>query len=65
MIFRILLALATSLVLLSSPAAAQSVSQAAAQIPEGSHLTLFALGAAGVLIGRRLSMRKHRDSDDD
>lgn len=32
--------------------------EGAAQVPEGSGLTLFALGAAGVLIGRRLSMRK-------
>ncbi|WP_305098474.1 PEP-CTERM sorting domain-containing protein [Croceibacterium aestuarii] len=28
-----------------------------AQVPEGSQFTLFALGLAGVLIGRRLSMR--------
>ena len=29
-----------------------------AAVPEGSNLTLFALGLAGVLIGRRASRRK-------
>lgn len=44
------------------PAAAQG----AAQVSEGSSLTLFALGAAGVLLGRRLSMRrKDKDQDGD
>ena len=28
-----------------------------AQVPEGSHATLFALGILGVIIGRRLSMK--------
>jgi hypothetical protein len=32
-----------------------------AQLPEGSNLTLFALGIAGVLIGRRASMGRKRD----
>lgn len=42
----------------ASPAAAQE----AAQVPEASSLTLFALGVAGVLIGRSLSVRgKGRD----
>ncbi|MXO58200.1 hypothetical protein GRI89_01395 [Altererythrobacter salegens] len=27
------------------------------QVPEGSQVTLFALGLAGVLIGRRLAIR--------
>lgn len=50
--------LLAALVLLSaSPAAAQT----SAQVPEGSQLTLFALGLAGVLIGRRLSARRKRD----
>ena len=40
------------------PAAASG----AAQVSEGSSLTLFALGAAGVLLGRRLSMRR-KDKD--
>jgi hypothetical protein len=30
-------------------------------VPEGSHLTLFALGLLGVIIGRRASMRRKRD----
>lgn len=30
----------------------------AAAVPEGSNLTLFALGVAGVLIGRSASRRK-------
>jgi len=29
-----------------------------AQVPEGSQLTLFALGLLGVIIGRRASVRK-------
>ncbi len=33
----------------------------ATAVPEGSHLTLFALGLAGVLIGRRASARRKRD----
>ena len=28
-----------------------------AQVPEGSHATLFALGLLGVIVGRRLSMK--------
>ncbi|WP_162199428.1 PEP-CTERM sorting domain-containing protein [Aurantiacibacter luteus] len=40
------------------PAAAQ-----ATQVPEASSMTLFAMGAAGVMIGRRLARRKaDRDS---
>lgn len=52
------LSITAALLLGASPAMAQS----AAQIPEASGLTLFALGVAGVIIGRRLSMRK---SDED
>lgn len=63
MVARFLIALAASHIVFISSAVAQSASQAAAQIPEGSHFTLFALGAAGVLIGRRLSMRKGNDKD--
>ena len=29
-------------------------------VPEGSHLTLFALGLLGVIIGRRASMNAQR-----
>ncbi|APE28016.1 PEP-CTERM sorting domain-containing protein [Aurantiacibacter gangjinensis] len=50
--------LSAILLLSASPAMAQNV----AQVPEASALTLFALGIAGVIIGRRLSMRK---SDED
>ena len=39
-------------------------------VPEGSHLTLFALGLLGVIVGRRASMnaqrrprKKERDAD--
>ena len=31
-------------------------------VPEGSHLTLFALGLLGVIIGRRASMNAQRRS---
>ena len=47
------------LALIASPAAAS----APAQVPEGSSVTLFALGVLGVIIGRRMSMRKS-DRDD-
>jgi len=60
MVVRLLVAF-TALVS-SSPAWAQD----GTAVPEGSHLTLFALGLLGVLIGRRASMRvKKRDPDKD
>jgi hypothetical protein len=31
------------------------------QVPEGSQLTLFALGLLGVIVGRRLAMRSPED----
>ena len=34
-------------------------------VPEGSHLTLFALGLLGVIIGRRASSAKRRRQDHD
>lgn len=49
---------AAILLLSAAPAAAQG----AVQVSEASNITLFALGVAGVLLGRRLSMRR---SDDD
>lgn len=55
MVARILLTLALSLVLFAAPAGAASVGT---QVPEASSLTLFALGLAGLLIGRRFSMSK-------
>lgn len=33
-------------------------------VPEGSHLTLFALGLLGVIIGRRASMKARRRKSD-
>jgi hypothetical protein len=57
MISRILTSL--TLFLAASPVMAQG----SAQVPEGSQLTLFALGLLGVIVGRRLSMRRHRDKD--
>jgi hypothetical protein len=42
-------------------AASPALANSAAQVPEGSNLTLFALGIAGVLIGRRASTRHKPD----
>ena len=55
MVARIALALAA---LVSSAPAWANDSTA---VPEGSHLTLFALGLIGVIVGRRASMRRKRD----
>jgi hypothetical protein len=46
------------LLITAAPAAAQDV----AQVSEASSLTLLALGVAGVVIGRRLSMRRKDDN---
>ncbi len=58
-------ALATLLLSLSaSPAWAQN----GTAVPEGSHLTLFALGVLGVIIGRRAAIaaqRRQRAKDAD
>jgi hypothetical protein len=51
MVLRLLIALAAFVS--SAPALAQD----GTAVPEGSHLTLFALGLVGVIIGRRASMR--------
>ena len=51
------------LVALMAFSAAPASASAAAQVPEASSVTLFALGVLGVIIGRRLSMRKS-DRDD-
>ena len=44
---------------LTMPAAA--LAQDGAQVPAGSNLTLFALGVAGILIGRYASRLRNRD----
>ena len=44
------------LLLLVTPAAAMA--SAGIPVPEGSQFTLFALGLIGVIVGRRLSMKR-------
>lgn len=43
--------------------AAPAWAEQGAQVPEGSQLTLFALGVLGVIVGRRASMGGKRDED--
>ncbi|WP_202131759.1 hypothetical protein [Aurantiacibacter rhizosphaerae] len=52
------IAIATTMLFAATPAAARDV----AQVSEASSLTLLAMGVAGVLIGRSLSMRR-KDED--
>ena len=54
MVIRILAAVA---VLVS---AAPAWAQESAAVPEGSHLTLFALGVLGVIVGRRAALSAQR-----
>lgn len=54
MLARFLIVFLSSLVIFAAPVAAAD----SAQVPEGSSVTLFALGLAGVMLGRRLSRRK-------
>ena len=54
MVVRISLAL----VALASPAPAWALESTA--VPEGSHLTLFALGLLGVIVGRRAAINAQR-----
>ena len=54
MIARFLIVLSLSLAIFAAPAQAAD----SAQVPEASSVTLFALGLAGVMVGRRLSRRK-------
>lgn len=51
------------LIPIAAPAQAMDIARSIAQVPEPSNLGLFALGLAGVLIGRRAAMRKNRDED--
>lgn len=51
-----------AILLITLPASAQAF--AGVQIPEPSNLALFALGLAGVAIGRRFS-RARRNPDDE
>lgn len=54
MVTRILLA--ASFLLSAVPVAAQD----STAVPEGSHLTLFALGVLGVVVGRRAAIAAQR-----
>lgn len=54
MLVRILVALAV----LAS--AAPAWAKAGTAVPEGSHVTLFALGLIGVIVGRRASINAQR-----
>ena len=58
MVSRITLALA----MLAS--AAPAWASAGTAVPEGSHLTLFALGLLGVIVGRRASINAQRRKKD-
>jgi len=56
--------------LVALASAAPAWAQDSTAVPEGSHLTLFALGLLGVIIGRRASINaqrrtraKERDAD--
>ena len=51
---RLLLAMAALI------SAAPAWAQDSAAVPEGSHLTLFALGLLGVIVGRRASITAQR-----
>lgn len=69
MLARILLALSFSLVLLAAPSSAMAnamakAANAVAAVPEASSLTLFALGLAGLILGRRFAVRKKDDPKD-
>lgn len=54
--------IAASLALLPMPTLAASAST---QVPEGSQLTLFALGLLGVIVGRRFAMRRGDSNSED
>ena len=51
-------------ILICALSASPALAGEGAQVPEGSALTLFALGLLGVIVGRRGAMRpKDRDPD--
>jgi hypothetical protein len=54
------IALALAALLSATPAWAQD----GTAVPEGSHLTLFALGLLGVIVGRRASISAQRRKQD-
>jgi hypothetical protein len=54
------IALALAALLSAMPAWAQD----GTAVPEGSHLTLFALGLLGVIVGRRASISAQRRKQD-
>jgi len=54
MLIRILIAL------MALASAAPAWAEDGTAVPEGSHVTLFALGLLGVIIGRRASMNAQR-----
>ena len=55
----------TAFILTCLLAASPALAGDGTQVPEGSALTLFALGLLGVIIGRRGSMRKDRAKEPD
>jgi len=57
------MALRIILALFVLAASARAMAQQSAQVPEGSQLTLFALGLLGVIVGRRAAMRRQQDDD--
>lgn len=59
---RLILFFALALVMLTAPA---NAADGSAQVPEASNLTLFALGLAGLIIGRRAAMKKNGKSGKD
>jgi hypothetical protein len=53
-----------TLVLAALVSAAPAWAHDSTAVPEGSHLTLFALGLLGVIIGRRASTNSQRRKKD-
>ena len=49
-----------TIVLAALASAVPAWAHESAAVPEGSHLTLFALGLLGVIVGRRAAITAHR-----